>query len=188
MTERKTAAEDRVIHRIRIGGREVVVGERRQESGCVRYFCACGTGAAPHATVDISAGYAGIMAVYGDQIRDAAECAGFDLASLNVPEEDKLPIEDERCIPFRGFVSLRGKVVALSPGVLPREERAAYRQLLLCTGGPGAYLPLGGADCRCTELFSGKTVRCKRREVTGLVPAARLSGWAEANLARFLRR
>lgn len=180
----RKAGEYEIIHEMRIGEKEVVVGELPYDSS-QKYLCAFYTengviGAYTESMV--SDNYAEIIALYAQRVKDAAEKAQLSLESANVPAEDKKPFDYAKIHRVSFKDSVENAVVVINPDVLRREYRAAIFQLKLCTGGFGSHANARGSACYCTDLYTGKTERYERRDILGTVNEENIPEWAKKNL------
>lgn len=184
MSNIRKAGDYEIIHEMRIGEKEVVVGELPYDSP-TKYMCAFYSengiiGAYSESMA--SDNYAEIIALFAERVKDSAEKAQFNLESANVPSEDKKPFDYAKIQKTSFKDSIENAIVVINPDALRREYRAAIYQLKLCTGGFGAHSNARGSACYCTDLFTGKTERYERRDILGTVNKENVPEWAIKNL------
>lgn len=183
--EKRMAGDYAVIHALRIGDREVVLGEDPTGPGDERYMCAfCQSIGlmAGYTEVMVSDDYTELVKLFGERVAEQAERTR---TALNRPELQGVPgapITAEGCEVIGYRHDLRGKVVVIKPEVLRPEYRRADCQLYLCSGGFGASPGSRGTACFCTELYSGRTCRFERSDILGTVAPEKLPQWAKQSL------
>ena len=183
--KKRMAGDFEISHAIRIGDREVVLGENPAGTGDDRYMCAfCKSNgvAAVYTEIMASGNYPELVKLFGERVAEQAEKT---LAALDGPKLQDIPdapltTEDCRITSYQH--DLKGKVVVIRQEVLRPEYRRATSQLQLCTGGFGASPNSRGTACFCTELYSGKTSRFERGDILGIVAPEELPQWARQRL------
>ena len=184
--ETRMAGEFEIIHALRIGDREIVLGENPAGVGDERYMCAfCQENGllASYTEVMVSGDYPEIVKLFGERVAEQAEKTRIELNSPKIQGIPNAPITAEGCEVIGHQHDLRGKVVVIKPEVLRRVYRRATHQLQLCTGGFGASPNSRGSACFCTELYSGKTSRFERSDILGIIEPENLPKWAKHYLA-----
>ncbi len=140
--EEKRMAGDYVItHALKIGDREIVLGEDPNGVGDERYMCAfCETNSlfASYTEVMVSKDYPELVKLFGERVAEQAEKTRIALNGPKLQGIPNAPITSEGCEVIGWQHDLRGKVIVIKPEVLRPEYRRATCQLQLCTGGFGA--------------------------------------------------
>lgn len=183
--EKRMAGDFEIFQAIRIGDREIVLGENPEGTGDDRYMCAfCKrTGvAAVYTEIAVSGDYPETVKLFGERVAEQAEKtrAVLDGPGLQGISNASLTAGDCEVIGYQQ--DLRGKVVVIRQEVLRPEYRRAPSQLHLCTGGFGASPNSRGTACFCTELYSGKTLRFERGDILGTIAPEKLPQWARQRL------
>lgn len=180
--DKRMAGPYEIIQSLRIGDREIVLGEDPNAAEDERYMCAfCQSNGivAGYSEVTASDDYAELVRLFGERISQQAEKTRIELNGPKIQGIPNAPVTAESCEPLKYEDSLKGKVVVIKPKVLRREYRRATCQLQLCTGGFGASPNSRGSACYCTELYSGKHSRFERSDILGTVEAEKLPKWAK---------
>ena len=180
--EKRMAGDFEIIHALRIGDREIVLGENPAGVGDERYMCAFCTENglfANYTEVMISKDDPELVRLFGERVAEQAEKTRIDLNGPKIQGIPNDPITAEGCEAISYQDDLKGKIVVIKPEVLRREYRRATSQLQLCTGGFGASPNSRGSACFCTELYSGKTSRFERSDILGTIAPEKLPEWAK---------
>ena len=180
--EKRMAGDYEIIHALRIGDREIVLGENPAGVGEERYMCAFCEGNtlfANYTEVMVSDDYLELVRLFGERVAEQAEKTRIALNGPKIQGIPNTPITAEGCEVIGRGDDIRGKVVVIKPEVLRQEYRRATSQLHLCTGGFGASPNSRGNACFCTELYSGKTTRFERSDILGTIEVERLPEWAK---------
>lgn len=180
--KKRMAGEFEIIHALRIGDQEIVLGENLDCIGKECYMCAFFQDnglIANYTEVMISDDYAELVKLFGERVAEQAEKTRIELISPKLRGIPNAPITVDGCELIGRDTDLRGKVVVIKPEVLRREYRRATCQLHLCNGGFGASPNRHGSACRCTELYSGKISRFERSEILGTIAPENLPKWAK---------
>ena len=180
--EKRMAGDFEIIHSMRIGDREIVLGENPAGTDDERYMCAFSTENglfASYTEVMVSNDYPELIRLFGERVADQAEKTRIALNGPKIQGIPNEPITAEGCEIFSHQHDLKGKVVVIKPEILRREYRRATCQLQLCTGGFGASPNSRGSACFCTELYSGKTSRFERSDILGTIEPEKLPEWAK---------
>lgn len=187
MSETRKAGEYVIIHEMRIGEKEIVVGEKPYDDA-EKYMCAYykDNGViAEYSEALASDSYTEIISIFGERIKDAAEKFRFNLETTDIPSEDKKPYDVSKIKFITHKDDIENKVVVIKSDVLRREYKAAVFQLKLCTGGFGSRGNARGRTCYCTDLFTGKSEQYHREDVLGVADESKLPQWAKKNLDGF---
>lgn len=175
--EKRMAGDFEIIHALRIGDREIVLGENPHGVGDERYMCAFCVDKgliADYSEVMVSDDYTELVKLFGERVAEQAEKTSV---ALSGPKHQGIPnasITAEGCEVIGHQHDLRGKVVVIKQEVLRPEYRRATCQLHLCRGGFGAVPNSRNSACHCTELYSGKTLRFERDDILGTIEPERL--------------
>lgn len=187
MSDKRKAGDYEIIHEMRIGEKEIVVGELPYDSS-EKYMCSFYKDngiIAEYSEALASDSYAEIIGIYGERIKNAAEKCRSNLEHADVPAEDKKPYDISKIKFINHNDEIKGKVIVIKPDVLRREYKAALYQLKLCTGGFGSYANARGRTCYCTDLFTGRSEEYYRSDVLGTADESKLPEWAKKNLDNF---
>lgn len=180
--EKRMAGDFEIIHSMRIGDREIVLGENPAGIGDERYMCAFSTDNglfASYTEVMVSNDYPELVRLFGERVAEQAEKTRIALNGPKIQGIPNEPITAEGCEVISHQHDLKGKIVVIKPEILRREYRRATCQLQLCTGGFGASPNSRGSACYCTELYSGKTSRFERSDILGTIAPEKLPEWAK---------
>jgi len=180
--EKRMAGDFEIIHAMRVGDREIVLGENPAGVGDERYMCAFCTENglfASYTEIMVSDDYPELVKLFGERVAEQAEKTRIALNGPKIQGIPNSPITAEGCEVISYQDDLKGKVVVIKPEILRREYRRATCQLQLCTGGFGASPNSRGSACYCTELYSGKTSRFERSDILGVIAPENLPQWAK---------
>ena len=180
--EKRMAGEFEIIHSMRIGDREIVLGENPAGTGDERYMCAFSTSNglfASYTEIMVSDDYPELVRLFGERVAEQAEKTRIALNGPKIQGIPNEPVTAEGCEIISRQHDLKGKVVVIKPEILRREYRHATCQLHLCTGGFGSHPNSRGSACFCTELYSGKTSRFERSDILGIIAPENLPEWAK---------
>ena len=180
--EKRMAGDFEIIHALRIGDREIVLGENPAGVGDEQYMCAFCTQNglfASYTEIMVSNDYPELVRLFGERVEEQAEKTRIALNGPKIQGIPNAPITAEGCEVIGYQDDLKGKVVVIKPEVLRREYRRATSQLQLCTGGFGASPNSRGSACYCTELYSGRNSRYERSDILGTIELEQLPQWAK---------
>ena len=180
--EKRMAGDFEIIHAMRVGDREIVLGENPAGVGDERYMCAFCTEnglLACYTEIMVSDDYPELVKLFGERVAEQAEKTRVALNGPKIQGIPNAPITAEGCEVISYQDDLKGRVVVIKPEILRREYRRATCQLQLCTGGFGASPNSRGTACYCTELYSGKTSRFERSDILGTIASEKLPEWAK---------
>lgn len=180
--EKRMAGDYEIIHALRVGDWEIVLGENPIGVGDERYMCAFCTENglfASYTEIMVSDDYPELVKLFGERVAEQAEKTCVALNGPKIQGIPNAPITAEGCEVISYQDDLKGKVVVIKPEILRREYRHATCQLQLCTGGFGASPNSRGSACYCTELCSGKTSRFERSDILGTIAPEKLPEWAK---------
>lgn len=182
----KKVGDYNVLNTIRVGHKEIALGENPNAEKDQRYMCCYVEQVAVWDTYPealVSDDFAEIAKIFGERITQAAE------EILKENEHIKSQIGDDGEItkdynPLSGIDNLEGQVIVIRGDVLRPEFRHASRQLMLCTGGNGARPMARGRTCFCTYLYDGRKTSFYRSDVLGVISPDALPEWANAGLEK----
>ena len=180
--EKRMAGDFEIIHAMRVGDREIVLGENPAGVGDERYMCAFCTEnglLASYTEIMVSDDYSELVKLFGERVAEQAEKTRIDLNGPKIQGIPNAPITAEGCEVISYHDDLNGKIVVIKPEILRPEYRRATSQLQLCTGGFGASPNSRGTACYCTQLYSGKTSRFERSDILGTIAPEKLPEWAK---------
>ena len=180
--EKRMAGDFEIIHAMRIGDREIVLGENPAGVVDERYMCSFCTEnglLASYTEIRVSDDYSELVKLFGERVAEQAEKTRIDLNGPKIQGIPNAPITAEGCEVISYQDDLKGKIVVIKPEILRREYRRATCQLQLCTGGFGASPNSRGTACYCTQLYSGKTSRFERSDILGTIAPEKLPEWAK---------
>ena len=180
--EKRMAGDFEIIHAMRVGDREIVLGENPAGVGDERYMCAFCTEnglLASYTEIMVSDDYPELVKLFGERVAEQAEKTRIDLNGPKIQGIPNAPITAEGCEVISYQDDLKGRVVVIKPEILRREYRRATCQRQLCTGGFGASPNSRGTACYCTQLYSGKTSRFERSDILGIIAPEKLPEWAK---------
>ena len=180
--EKRMAGDFEIIHAMRVGDREIVLGENPAGVVDERYMCAFCTEnglLASYTEIMVSDDYSELVKLFGERVAEQAEKTRIDLNGPKIQGIPNAPITAEGCEVISYQDDLKGKIVVIKPEILRREYRRATCQLQLCTGGFGASPNSRGTACYCTQLYSGKTSRFERSDILGTIAPEKLPEWAK---------
>lgn len=183
--DKRMAGDYEIIHAIKIGDREIVIGENQADENGQKYMTAIGEWNdlfERYGDVLVSDDYPEIVKYFGERVAAQAEKTREELFAPRFQGIDNAPITADGCTPITHDDDLNGKIVVIKPEILRREYRAATRQLKLCVGGFGASPHSRGSAVFCKDLYSGKEARFERRDILGIMEPDKLPAWAQHGL------
>lgn len=183
--EKRMAGEYEIIQAMKIGDKEIVLGENPKDASGLPFMCAfCEDNGLIARFYDVIAGddFCEIAQDYGKRLAKQAEKTRQALMTERAGLDGYGVITAEQCSIVTGDDDLNGKIIVIKPDALRQEYRAANHQLKLCTGGFGASPNSRGSACFCTDLFSGKQSRFERRDILGTMELGDLPQWAKDGL------
>lgn len=189
--EIRKAGDYTIIHSLRIGDREVVLGEDTENQNGQKYMCAFFTANGLFARYDdvlTSDDYPEMVKIYGQRVAEQAEKTRVELFTPKFQGIPNAPLTARDCTPLSYDDDLTGKIVVIKPDVLRREYRMATRQIELCTGGFGALPHSRGSACYCVDLYSRKESRFERMDVLGTLEPEQLPEWARLGLVQYRQK
>lgn len=187
--EKRMAGDYTIIAGLRVGDREVVIGENPNVQKGERFMCGLGQRTDLFVLYEdciVSDDYLEIAELFGKRINGQVEKTRTEFSQLVQPDIDETPLTKDDCEPVSYADSILDKVIVIKAEVLRPEYQRATRQLKLCRGGFGAYGNSRGSACFCTDLLTGKESRFERRDVLGTISPDKLPQWAKDGLEKVL--
>lgn len=192
MDEKRMAGSYEIIHALRIGEREVVLGydpENKDGNHYMTAFCEENDLFIRYDEVLASPNYAETVELFANRIAAQAHRVWEQMEAEQRNVTDNHAYDSKRCevIPGCKLVSgadnLNGQVIVIRPEILREEYRTAAHQLQLCTGGFGSYPNARGSAVFCTNLYNGSKSRFERSDVLAILDRSAVPEWAEKKLA-----
>ena len=188
MDEVKKIGDYSVKYSMYIGHKDIALGENPNADKDERYMCCFVENNAifeRYSEVLVSDDFAEIAKVFGQRVADAAEeiIRENESAGKELGTNEEITAED--CAPISSEDSIENKVVVIKGSILRPEFRYANHQLMLCTGGFGAYPRSRGSACFCVDLYSGKEARFERQDILGTLEQSQLPQWAALGLDQY---
>ena len=183
--EKRMAGDYELIQAIKIGDREIVIGENQADTNGQKYMTAVGEWNDMFELFNevlASDDYLEIVGLFGQRITEQAQKTRDELFKPSFQGIENTPITADGCKIVTHDDNLNGRVIVIKPEVLRREYRRATNQLKLCTGGFGASPNSRGNAVFCKDLYSGKEGRYERRDVLGTLEPDALPEWAQYGL------
>lgn len=187
--EKRMAGDYIIIASLRVGDREVIIGEDPNAAKGEKFMCGLGQRTDLFVLYEdcmVSDDYLEIAELFGKRINGQVEKTRDEFAQHAQPGFDDAPLAKEDCDPISYADSILDKIIVIKAEVLRPEYQRASRQLKLCRGGFGAYGNSRGSACYCTDLMTGKESRFERRDVLGTISPDKLPQWAKDGLAKVL--
>lgn len=187
--EKRMAGDYTIIASLRVGDREVIIGEDKNAAKGEKFMCGMGQRTDLFVLYEdcmVSDDYLEIAELFGKRINGQVEKTRDEFSQLAQPGIDDTPLTKADCEPVSYADSILDKVIVIKAEVLRPEYQRATRQLKLCRGGFGAYGNSRGSACYCTDLMTGKESRFERRDVLGTISPDKLPQWAKDGLAKAL--
>lgn len=186
MDERR-AGEYIICQAMRVGKKEVVLGEHDNPTAGYKWLCAYYESNAymgQYYDCMVSDDYAEIIAIFADRVKSAAVEHMAVLNGGDFTDDDKRPLDGKSEIvrKITGYDDLNNSVIVLRPETLRPEYRHGVFQLMLCVGGFGAAPLARGRSCACVNLIDGKDEMLYRDDILGVVDHDRLPEWAKNRL------
>ena len=170
---------------IRLGGKEIVLAENTKEATDLYIICDITKdtpiGREKRSNIQHTDDYLSALSEFTYRMYETMRELKQERQETRLPQK-KLTAED--CKASRRGDDWEGKLLIMAPEALAPEYRSAERQLVLCTGGPGAKPNPHGNIVHIKELFSGKESRCARESIAGIADPEKLPQWAAERLDR----
>ena len=187
MVEKRMMGDYEIIHAMHIGDREIVVGDNPNAPEDERYLCVTcqyiDIFVKPENAVS-SDDYTEIIQEYGKRVAEQAERTRPLVTQAKAQGIDTHILTEKDCQRIDSNDDINNRIVVIRPTALRREYQMCTNQIMLCTGGFGAYPHSRGSACYCIDLYTGKQCRQERRDIMGTLNRSQLPKWAEATLHR----
>lgn len=172
-----------VQHAIYVGDKEILFAVDDRITHCPYMVCNCtwdnplGVGCFSEAAG--SADYLEMMTEIISRVTSQLEVVKAERDRITVPLQS---VTLEHCYPNDYSESIENKVVVIRAECLRPEYRTAEKQLVLATGGFGAYANARGRAVYTVNLYSGKEARWNREDILGKVKPEYMPDWAKEGL------
>ena len=179
MDDIRKAGDYTIKHSMKIGEREVVLGENMDDKDGRFYFVAdfeSNEIFERYINAFVSNDYVEMVGMYAERITEEIEKlkSGRSELSMNVITKDACaPIDNETFV---------GKIIVIRPQSLSPEYRNEHYQIVRCTGGNGAKADGLGTSVFCKELFSGDEFKYRRANVMGILKEEHYPEWLKDRL------
>ena len=171
-----------VCQAFRIGGKEILLGERRNDDGKMNYIVCDYREQGIFAEYSNGLGdddYLEAVQEFTGRISGEAERIKSDRGARGLPRDI---FTAEHCYRNDYAQSIEGKVVAIKAGVFSPEYQSGDNQLVYVVRGNGAIANPRGNAVFCYHLNTGEHTRFERYDIQGVV--RKLPEWAKESLAR----
>lgn len=177
-----------IIHALHIGDREIIVGDNPNAPKDERFMCVTclyiDAFINPEDAI-VSDDFTEIIQEYGNRLAAQAEKTRPLVMKPKIQGIDTSILTKKDCHPIDCSDNLNGKILVIDPTSLRREYQMCTSQIMLCTGGFGAYPNSRGNACFCVDLYTGKMCRQERQDVMGTIDRSQLPQWAELTLTQY---
>lgn len=184
--EKRMAGDYEIMQAIRIGDKEIVLGENPADAEglfyMVAYYESNGLMEQYYDVVG-SDDFLEIVELYGQRVLEQTQKTRVELSTPKIQGIDNRPITAEGCTPVGYDDDLHGKVIVIKPEVLRPEYRRATSQVKLCTGGFGSYPHSRGSAVFCTEIYTGRRSRFERQDILGVLEPENQPKWVQHYLS-----
>ncbi|MCM1565163.1 MAG: hypothetical protein NC238_04220 [Dehalobacter sp.] len=172
-----------VKHAIHVGDKEILFLVDEKITSCPYIVCNCSwdnpLGVDQYSDAMGSANYLEMMTEFTERVRKQLEAVNAERNKITVPLQ---PFTLKHCIPSDYKENIENKVVIIRAECLHPEYRTADKQLVLVTGGFGAYGNSRGRAVYTVNLYSGKESRWNREDILGLLKPEYMPDWAKKRL------
>ena len=177
-----------IIHALHIGDREIIVGDNPNAPKGERFMCVTclyiDAFINPENAI-VSDDFTEIIQEYGNRLAAQAEKTRPLVMKPKIQGIDTSILTEKDCCRIDSSDNLNGKILVIDPTSLRREYQMCTSQIMLCTGGFGAYPNSRGNACFCVNLYTGKKCRQERPDVMGTLDRSQLPQWAELTLIQY---
>ena len=174
-----------IIHALHIGDREIIVGDNPNAPKGERFMCVTclyiDAFINPENAI-VSDDFTEIIQEYGNRLAAQAEKTRPLVMKPKIQGIDTSILTEKDCYSIDSNDNLNGKILVIDPTSLRHEYQMCTNQIMLCTGGFGAYPNSRGNACFCVDLYTGKMCRQERPDVMGTLDRSQLPQWAELTL------
>ena len=164
---------------MKIGGREVVLGENMEDKDGRFYFVAdfeSNEIFERYTNAFVSNDYVEMAGMFAERITEEIEKLKHNRSDLSMDV-----ITKEACIPINNETFV-GKIIVIRPQSLSPEYRNEQYQIVRCTGGNGAKADGLGTSVFCKEMFTGEEVKYRRANVMGILKEEHYPDWLKSKL------
>ena len=174
MEQKRKAGDYTVIQSMKIGEKELVLGENMNAADGNFYITAnFESNEIFERYVDVvySCDYVSVAAVFAQRLSDEVkrlQVGRCDMCMNILNENDCTPIGGE---------TLTGKLIVIKPEILSPEYRNEHYQIMRCTGGNGARAGGLGTSVFCKEIFTGDELKYRRSSVIGILKEDCYPAW-----------
>ena len=180
-----------IIHALHIGDREIIVGDNPNAPKGERFLCVTclyiDAFINPEDAI-VSDDFTEIIQEYGNRLAAQAEKTRPLVMKPKIQGIDTSILTKKNCHPIDSSDNLNGKIIVIDPDSLRHEYQMCTNQIMLCTGGFGAYPNSRGNTCFCVDLYTGKMCRQERPDMMGTLDRSQLPQWAELTLTQYERK
>ena len=174
MEQKRKAGDYTVIQSMKIGEKELVLGENMNAADGNFYITAnFESNEIFERYVDVvySCDYVSVAAVFAQRLSD-------EIKRLQVGRCDMCMniLNENDCTPIGGE-TLTGKLIVIKPETLSPEYRNEHYQIMRCTGGNGARADGFGTSVFCKEMFTGDELKYRRASVIGILKEDCYPAW-----------
>jgi hypothetical protein len=176
-----------ILHAVRLGGAEELVGENASAGYNDRYrLFQCrrdnAFGVEEYRVTFSGGDYLKAMREFTRRLNAVLDGLKLDGIYRGTPLTDRALTAGD-CVPGGMDSDLKSKAVIIKPESLSPEYRHLSFQLSLATGGFGSNPDARGRAVYCTELYSGEEARWDRSDILGVASDEVLPEWAREKLA-----
>lgn len=185
LQEKRMLGEYEIIHALHIGNREIIVGDNPHAAADERYLCATCQHIdifVNYEDVIVSDDFTEIIQEYGKRLAAQAERTRPEVMRPVIQGIDTRVFTEKDCKRIDSGDNILNQFIVIKPTALRREYQMSTNQIMLCTGGFGAYPNSRGNACFCIDLYTGEKCRQERQDVMGTLERSQLPKWAEHGL------
>ncbi len=179
MSEKRMVDNYEIINSIHIGDKEIVVGADMNNPDGLYYLvadCERNDIFERYTNALVSSDYLEIAAIYSDRLKEQIS----KMKNIN-KELPKGIVNADMCESISGK-DIEGEIVAIKSEALRPEYRSESHQIVLCTGGNGAWHNARGSAVFCKYLYDDKSTRFERSDVLGILKKEHYPDWLNDKL------
>ena len=185
--EKRAVGGYKILHALRLGGAEELVGENASAGYNDRYrLFQCrrdnAFGVEEYRVTFSDGDYLKAMREFARRLNAVLDSLELGSVYRGSPLVD-YTLTAADCVPGGMDSDLKGKAVIIKPESLSPEYRGLSFQLYLAAGGFGCNPDARGRAVYCTELYSGEKARWDRSDILGVASDEVLPAWAKEKLA-----
>ena len=168
-----------ITNSMKIGSREVVLGENMDDKDGRFYFVAdfeSNEIFERYTNAFVSNDYVEMVGMFAERITEEIEKLKSnrnDLSMNLITKDNCIPINNETFV---------GKIIVIRPQSLSPEYRNEQYQIVRCTGGNGAKADGLGISVFCKEIFTGEEMKYRRASVMGILKEEHYPDWLKIKL------